>query len=55
MKRSSALNPSAASVRDRAEHEARRDPRWALRDAERIADHARLRSEYASVSQPFLQ
>ncbi len=26
------------------------DPRWALRDAERIADHARLRSEYRSIA-----
>ena len=55
MKRSSELNPSAARSAIGREHEAHRDPRWAVRDAERIADHARLRSEYARVSQPFLQ
>jgi len=40
-------------VRDRAEHEARNDPRWAVRDAERIVDHARMRSEYASYRNRF--
>ncbi len=38
---------SGSSVRSRAEREAFSDPRWAVRDAERIVDHARLRSEYA--------
>jgi hypothetical protein len=33
-------------VRDRAEREARTDPRLALRDAQHIVDHARMRSEY---------
>ncbi len=54
MKRSSAVNPSTANrPRDRAEQEAHRDPRWAVRDAERIADHARLRSEYAGYRNRF--
>jgi hypothetical protein len=34
--------------RNRAEHEAGSDPRWALREASRIADHARMRSAYAA-------
>jgi hypothetical protein len=33
-------------VRDRAEREARTDPRWALRDAQHIVDHARMRLEH---------
>ena len=45
--------PKRSHVRDRAEHEAHRDPRWAVRDAERIADHARLRSEYAAYRNRF--
>ena len=45
--------PRRSQVRDRAEHEAYRDPRWAVRDAERIADHARLRSEYAGYRNRF--
>jgi hypothetical protein len=36
-----------SEVRDRAEREAYTDRRWALRDAQRIVDHARMRSEYA--------
>jgi len=40
-------------VRDRAEREVHSDPRWALRDAERIIDHARLRSEYARYRNRF--
>jgi hypothetical protein len=45
--------PTRSHVRDRAEHEAHRGPRWAVRDAERIADHARLRSEYAAYRNRF--
>ncbi len=45
--------PKRSHVRDRAEHEAHRDPRWAVRDAEGIADHARLRSEYAGYRNRF--
>jgi hypothetical protein len=40
-------------LRERAEREARTDPRWALIDAERIANHARLRSEYRSYRDRF--
>jgi hypothetical protein len=42
-----------STVSDRAEREASSDPRWALRDAERIADHARLRSEYRAYRERF--
>ncbi len=42
-----------SAVSDRAEREARNDPRWALRDAERIADHARLRSDYRTYRERF--
>jgi hypothetical protein len=45
---------SRSAVGDRAVREARSDPRWALRDAERIADHARLRSEYRACRERFL-
>jgi hypothetical protein len=38
---------SYSVVRDRAERDARTDSRWALRDAQCIVDHARMRSEYA--------
>ena len=44
---------SRSTIGDRAEREARSDPRWALRDAERIADHARLRSEYRAYRERF--
>jgi Relaxase/Mobilisation nuclease domain len=44
---------SRSTIGDRAEREARNDPRWALRDAERIADHARLRSEYRAYRERF--
>ena len=44
---------SRSSVRDRAEREANTDPRWALRDAQRIVDHARIRSEYAQYRDRF--
>jgi hypothetical protein len=44
---------SRSVVSDRAEREAHDDPRWALRDAERIADHARLRSEYRAYRERF--
>ena len=44
---------SRSALGDRAEREARSDPRWALRDAERIADHARLRSEYRAYRERF--
>jgi hypothetical protein len=43
-----------SAVSDRAEREAPNDPRWALRDAERVADHARLRSEYQAYRERFL-
>jgi Relaxase/Mobilisation nuclease domain len=46
-------NRSRSAVSDRAEREARNDPLWALRDAERIADHARLRSEYQAYRERF--
>jgi hypothetical protein len=39
--------------RDRAEHEGGSDPRWALREASRIADHARMRSAYAAYRDRF--
>jgi hypothetical protein len=45
---------SRSAVSDRAEREAGNDPRWALRDAQRIADHARLRSEYRAYRERFL-
>ncbi len=44
---------SRSSIRDRAEREANTDPRWALRDAQRIVDHARMRSEYAQFRDNF--
>ena len=43
-----------SAVSDRAEREAPNDPRWVLRDAQRIADHARLRSEYRAYRERFL-
>nr|AYC79440.1 hypothetical protein [uncultured bacterium] len=42
-----------SEVRDRAEREASTDPRWALRDAQRIVDHARMRTEYAQYRDRF--
>jgi hypothetical protein len=42
-----------SDLRDRAEREANADPRWALRDAQRIVDHARMRSEYAQYRDRF--
>jgi hypothetical protein len=45
---------SRSHIRDRAEQEAHRDPHWALRDAERIVDHARLGSEYAAYRSRFV-
>ena len=44
---------SRSALGDRAEREACSDPRWALRDAERIADHARLRSEHRAYRERF--
>jgi hypothetical protein len=44
---------SRSAIVDRAEREAHSDLRWALRDAERIADHARLRLEYRAYRQHF--
>ena len=41
------------TLRDRAEHESGRDPRWALGEASRIADHARMRSAYAAYRDRF--
>jgi hypothetical protein len=42
-----------SEARDRAERELISDPRWALRDAQRILDHARMRSEYAQYRDRF--
>jgi hypothetical protein len=42
-----------SSVRDRAEREANTNPRWALRDAQRIVDHARMRTEYTQYRDRF--
>jgi hypothetical protein len=44
-----------SSVRDRAEREANTDWRWALRDAQRIVDHARMRSDYAKYRDHFFR
>jgi hypothetical protein len=44
---------SRSIVRDQAETEANTDPRWALRDAQRIVDYARMRSEYAGYRDCF--
>ncbi len=44
---------SRGIVRDRAEREANADPRSALRDAQRIVDHARVRSAYAEYRDRF--
>ena len=44
---------SRSSLRDRAERDANSDPRWALRDAQRIVDHARMRSEYTQYRSRF--
>jgi hypothetical protein len=41
------------TLRDRAEQEGGSDPRWALREASRIADHARMRSAYAAYRDRF--
>lgn len=40
--------PSRGRLRERAEHDAHRDPGWAMREAGSIADHARMRSDYAA-------
>ncbi len=45
---------SRSVLGDRAERDARSDPGWALRDAQRIADHARLRSEHQAYRERFL-
>jgi hypothetical protein len=44
---------SRSHLRERADREARSDPRWALHDAERIANHARMRSEYRAYRDRF--
>ena len=44
---------SRSALGDRSEREARSDPRWAVRDAERIADHARLRPEHRAYRDRF--
>jgi Relaxase/Mobilisation nuclease domain len=41
------------TLRDRAEQLGDSDPRWALREASRIADHARMRSAYAAYRDRF--
>ena len=40
-------------LRERAEHDAHRDPAWATREARSIADHARMRSDYAAYRDRF--
>ncbi len=40
-------------LRERAEHDAHRDPAWAIREARAIADHARMRSDYAAYRERF--
>ncbi len=40
-------------IRGRAEGDARSDLRWPVRDAERIVDHARMRSDYAAYRDRF--
>ncbi|HZY97738.1 MAG TPA: relaxase/mobilization nuclease domain-containing protein [Candidatus Cybelea sp.] len=49
------LKRNRSDLRDRAEREANADPRWALRDAQRIVDHARMRSEYAGYRDRFFR
>ena len=44
---------SRSIIRDRAERDAHTDPRSALRDAQRIVDHARTRSEYMAYRDGF--
>ncbi|HYL27801.1 MAG TPA: relaxase/mobilization nuclease domain-containing protein [Candidatus Nitrosotalea sp.] len=44
---------SPSSLRDRAEREANTDPRWVLRDAQCIVDHARMRTEYTQYRDRF--
>jgi hypothetical protein len=44
---------SRSSLRDRAERDAYSNPPWALRYVQRIADHARMRSEYAQYRDRF--
>jgi hypothetical protein len=46
---------SRGGIRERAAREASTDPRWALCDAERIVDHARMRSEYAAYRDRFFE
>ena len=40
-------------LRNRAEGEARADPRWALQEASRIANHARMRTAYGAYRDRF--
>lgn len=45
--------PDRERLRERAEHDAHRDPGWAMREAGSIADHARMRSDYAAYRDRF--
>jgi hypothetical protein len=45
--------PNRGRLRERAEHDARRDPAWAMREVHSIADHARMRSDYAAYRNRF--
>jgi hypothetical protein len=40
-------------LRERVEYDARRDPTWAMREARSIADHTRMRSDYAAYRDRF--
>jgi hypothetical protein len=55
--REAAINGEARqrnqTLRDRPEHVGGSDPRWALREASRIADHARMRTAYAAYRDRF--
>jgi hypothetical protein len=45
--------PNRGRLRERAEHDARRDPAWAMREAHSIANHARMRSDYGTYRDRF--
>jgi hypothetical protein len=46
---------SRGKVRQRVDHDLRRDPDWALRLAGRVAAHARLRSDYEKYRDRFFK
>ena len=45
--------PDRGRLRERAEHDAHRDPARAMREARSIADHARMRTDYAAYRDRF--